>query len=97
MDTEVQCEVCKQEPMVGVACVPGIPYSAAYGRECLNRRADPYEIIRINVACCGGVEHVADWALGTMTFVDGEYITLRAALERYPLTKEELMDEEETE
>lgn len=91
--TETLCEVCNKEPMVGVACVPGIPYSAAYGRECLQRRADPYAIIRINIACVGGPEHAADWALDTMTFVDGEYMTLRAALEKYPLTKEELSDE----
>lgn len=92
MTEESKCEVCNQEPMVGVAAVPGIPYSAAYGRECLNRGADPYWIIRANVACCGGAEHTADWALDTLTFVDEEYITLRAALERYPLTAAELMD-----
>lgn len=75
---------------MGVACVPGIPYSAAYGRNCLQRHADPYEIVRANIACCNGPEHVAEWVLGTMTFVDGEYITMRQALERYPMTPEEI-------
>lgn len=90
---ELKCEVCNNEPSVGVASVPGIPYSAAYGRECLQRGADPYQIIRINVAICGGVDAVADWAIDRMTFVDGEYMTLREALTRHPLTEKELSDE----
>lgn len=92
--SELKCEVCNNEPSVGVASVPGIPYSAAYGRECLQRRADPYWIIRANVACCGGVEHTADWALDTMTFADGQYMTLREALVRHPLTEKELSDDD---
>lgn len=85
-----QCEVCKQEPAVGVACVPGIPYSAAYGRNCLQNYADPYEIVRANIACCNGPENVAEWVLDGLTFLDGEYITFREALKRYPMTPEEI-------
>jgi hypothetical protein len=85
-----QCEVCKQEPAVGVACVPGIPYSAAYGRNCLQQGADPYEIVRANIACCNGPEHVANWVLDRTIFLDGEYMAMREALTRYPMTQEEI-------
>jgi hypothetical protein len=84
------CEVCKLEPAKGVACVPGIPYSAAYGPMCLARGADPFDIVRMNIACCGGVEHVADWVLAGITFASGKYMTVREAMELFPLTKEEL-------
>ena len=86
----VKCEVCKDEPAIGVASVPGIPYSAAYGRTCLEKGADPYGIVRANIACCGGPEHVADWVLDSLTFLEGKYLTMREALERHPMTAEEL-------
>lgn len=81
----LQCEVCRKEPAVGVACVPGIPYSAAYGRECIRRGANPYGIIRANVACCGGPDEVVPEYLEIVTYVDGEYMTLRVALLRHPM------------
>lgn len=84
------CEVCQREAAVGVACVPGIPMSAAYGRECLDRGADPYWAIRANVMCCGGPDHVNPEYLKTVTFLDGEYITLSEALKRYPPTEQEI-------
>jgi hypothetical protein len=86
----VKCEVCRLEPAIGVACVPGIPYSAAYGFDCLQRRADPYSILRANVLCLGGEENAASWFLDTMTYVDGEYMMLREALRRHPITEEEM-------
>lgn len=87
---DVKCEVCGLEDAVGVASVPAIPYSAAYGRECLRRGADPYWIVRANIACCGGPEHVAEWVLDGMTWLDGEYVTLREALVRYPMGEGEI-------
>jgi hypothetical protein len=33
-----------------VAAVPGVPYSAAYGRKCLARNAHPYHILVANTA-----------------------------------------------
>ncbi len=39
------CEVCEKNPEVGVACVPGVPYSAAYCHECLKANAHPYWVI----------------------------------------------------
>jgi len=89
-DIELMCEVCEKEPAVCVACVPGIPYSAAYGRECLRHGADPYGIVRANIACCSGPENVRPSYLETVVYVDGEYISIKDALKRYPMTLEEI-------
>lgn len=57
------CEVCKKNQAVGVACVPGVPYSAAYCKECLEANAHPYFIMVGNTACIGGLEHAhPEWA-----------------------------------
>lgn len=58
---ELTCEVCHHESAVGVAAVPGVPISVAYGRECLNANAHPYTIVVANTAMVGGYEHAADW------------------------------------
>lgn len=85
------CDTCKKGKTVGVACVPGVPMSAAYCKECLEEGASPIGILRANVACCGGVERTDPRYLnGTWTYCDEEYMTLKAALERHPLTEEEL-------
>jgi hypothetical protein len=55
------CEVCKKNVSVGVACVPGIPYSAAYCEECLKANAHPYGILVAEVAVAGGLENLAPW------------------------------------
>jgi hypothetical protein len=55
------CEVCKKEQAVGVCCVPGVPYSAAYCKTCLDANAHPYFIVVANTACIGGLEHSAPW------------------------------------
>lgn len=39
------CQVCNGEPAVGVAAVPGVPVSMAYGRKCLEANAHPYDIL----------------------------------------------------
>ena len=83
------CEVCKREDAFGVAGVPGVPYSAAYGRECLKRNAHPYWLMRVNVIAGGGTKEMAA-VLEWNTFVDGEYMTVRQALETHPFTKEEM-------
>jgi hypothetical protein len=91
MGSKLVCEVCEKEDAVGVACVPAIPYSAAYGSQCLTLNAHPYGILRANVACNGGPDGTADWFMNLMTFVGGQYVTLRNAMEQYPLTAEELL------
>jgi len=50
------CEVCEKNEAIGVASVPGVPYSAAYCNECLNANAHPYFIIVANTACIGGYD-----------------------------------------
>lgn len=56
------CEVCQKEKAVGVCCVPGVPYSAAYCKTCLEANAHPYGIVVANTACCGGLEHTCqEW------------------------------------
>lgn len=53
--------MCNAEPMVGVAAVPGIPFSVAYGRACLAANAHPYGLIVGNTVCIGGYEHAAEF------------------------------------
>ena len=55
------CSVCEAEPAVGVACVPGVPFSASYGRRCLIAGAHPWGILVANTACLGGWDRAADW------------------------------------
>ncbi len=50
------CEVCGKSKAIGVASVPGVPYSAAYCKECLEANAHPYFILVANTACCGGFD-----------------------------------------
>ncbi len=53
------CEVCNKEQAIGVCCVPGVPYSAAYCRTCLGANAHPYGIVVANTACCGGLNQTS--------------------------------------
>jgi hypothetical protein len=54
------CQVCDKNLAVGVACVPGVPYSAAYCLDCLKADAHPLFIVIANTACCGGLEYCHD-------------------------------------
>jgi hypothetical protein len=84
------CDVCGTGKSIGVACVPAVPISVAYCKKCLNHGAHPYGILRTNVALCGGREHCAPWFLAMNVFLDGEYMPLSVALDKYPLTDDEL-------
>jgi len=55
------CEVCNKREAIGVACVPGVPYSAAYCAECAKAGAEPLDILIANTAACGGLLHTAQW------------------------------------
>jgi hypothetical protein len=55
------CEVCGDEPAVGVASVPGVPISVAYGRKCLSANAHPYGIVVANTADVDGYDNSAEW------------------------------------
>lgn len=56
------CDVCGKEPAVGVAAVPGVPVSMAYGGNCLAAGAHPYWVLVANTALCGGYDRtVEEW------------------------------------
>jgi hypothetical protein len=57
----MSCEVCNDEPVAGVACVPGVPMSVAYGRKCLDANAHPMWVLAANTAMVGGYDEAADW------------------------------------
>lgn len=59
--SNLRCEVCNNEPSVGVACIPGVPMSAAFGERCLAAGAIPYWAAVANTACCGGFSKTAEW------------------------------------
>lgn len=57
---ELTCDVCSAEPAVGVACVPFVPMSVAYGRRCLDANAHPWDVLVANQACLGTTSLDAD-------------------------------------
>lgn len=73
------CEVCGAEPMVGVAAVPGVPMSVAYGRNCLQHGATPLWIADVQIGQIMPVHdldwrYVADWFREETVYVGGEYV-----------------------
>lgn len=53
-----ECGCChKEKPIIGVACIPGIPMSIAWCEDCLRSGAIPYEAAVCNTAMCGGLDH----------------------------------------
>lgn len=58
----VKCETCQQNDAVGVAAVPGIPYSAAYCDDCLRANAHPWWLLVGKQALIGEpFETTAPW------------------------------------
>jgi hypothetical protein len=57
----VKCETCEDRNAIGVAAVPGIPYSAAYCAPCIKANAHPWWLMVGNTADMGGLEDSADW------------------------------------
>jgi hypothetical protein len=53
------CETCEKRESVGVACIPGMPVSVGYCRECLIAGAHPPRYLAASVAICGGLEQMA--------------------------------------
>lgn len=51
------CDVCDKNLAVGVACIPFMPVSVGYCRECLKANAHPWWALVANTACIGGLEH----------------------------------------
>jgi hypothetical protein len=68
-----------------------MPISVCYGRTCLSKNADPWWAIRNLIVTCGGVAAVDPAYLeARTTFLDGEYMTIKEALTRQPITQEEI-------
>lgn len=62
MDNKKTCDVCDNEPSVGVACVPMMPISVAYGTKCLKANAHPWGLLIGNTAIVGGyTETSTEW------------------------------------
>lgn len=55
------CEVCNKNKSVGTCCVPGVPFSCAYCRSCLDLNVHPWNILVANTACIGNLEMSAPW------------------------------------
>lgn len=58
---QLMCAVCGEEPAVGVAAIPGVPASDAYGARCLEANAHPMWALVANTALIGGLHEAADW------------------------------------
>lgn len=81
------CDVCERNEPMGVAAVPGQAISVAYCRACLAENNATYPLwLADNVAndICGGLENTADWFRESITFKDGEYMTIEKALTPTP-------------
>lgn len=70
------CDVCNNEPSVGVAASGIGPFSLSWGRECLNRRAEPLWAIEAILEMNGGLVGVAEWFKQQVTYVEGRYVTV---------------------
>ena len=61
MSEKLICQICEDEEAVGVACMPSVPISFAYGRKCIDANAHPYWALVANTALGGGLKNTADW------------------------------------
>ena len=59
----VKCEVCNDEPAIGVYSVPGVPMSCAYGERCIKAEAHPWGVLVANVSCIGDLSKAAPWVV----------------------------------
>lgn len=86
--TDHNCEVCRMERAVGVASSPLGPVSLAYGRECLNRRAEPYWLIAALVDEHGSEGIREDIRATVCSYVDGRYLSWDQTVEHINRIKE---------
>lgn len=50
------CDVCDKNEAIGTGCVPLVPITVAYCRECLEANAHPWDVLVANTACLDGLE-----------------------------------------
>lgn len=76
------CNVCNAEPVIGVASSALGAMSMGYGRQCAVNGAEPLWMVMFNVEDCPVPPEIAfaEWFLETLTYRDGEYMTIREAL-----------------
>ena len=78
MNPELICEVCRQEPAVGVGSSTLGAMSLAYGAECLHRSADaPFMLESVIYTIGPDPGDYAAWFWDINTFVDGRYLSAR--------------------
>jgi hypothetical protein len=87
------CEVCGARQAVGVCCVPGVPYSPAYCRECLDANAHPWGILVGNTMAIGGLSEAAAWWKQT---VEDTCRRLGKTLDQFNADVERALNEYET-
>jgi len=54
------CDCCNKNEALGVACVPMVPMSMAYCKECLEANNHPMAVLVANTACIGGLDNAND-------------------------------------
>jgi hypothetical protein len=67
--------------------VPGVPYSAAYGKRCLAANAHPWFIVVANTAAVDGLDGAADWWVAMVEDTSahlGSPFTLSGSIGRSP-------------
>lgn len=94
------CETCGSKEPFTVACVPGVPYSAAYCKNCLWYDAHPFWILKSYISSALKPGQANRWSDSNIinqdyidslnTFLDGRYMSLREALILQPIIEEEL-------
>jgi hypothetical protein len=68
------CQVCQNEPGVGVCASTLGPISLAWGAACLSAHAEPLNLIHATFDLIGGPEHAAPWFKSVRSYKDGVYI-----------------------
>jgi hypothetical protein len=75
---EMRCNVCEQEPAVGVAASPLGAISLAYGARCLQGNVEASYVLAGNIYTIGpNPQDYAAWFWEFNTFVDGRVISAR--------------------
>ncbi len=81
-----KCEVCNEREGDAVLCVPGMPYSASYCKECAQAGANPYWCLVANTAKCEGIQNCnPEWnALVevTLKYLDKTWDEFNAAVDK---------------
>jgi len=93
----MDCDVCGVELAIGVACVPYVPISVAYGIDCLRANAHPYWVLVANTAACDGFEYCDEgWQKMVFDTLNHLNISFEKFTEDVRIEIEEFMKMEQT-